>query len=196
METDFQDIQKLWQGKRIANFDFDSMLNNLRSNERKQKREQILVVALTLITTTLLFLIMPWQENMMVLTGICLIVLAMGWVVWLTFRSNITSTDKSIGLSHRQYLEKQLERLQRRYRIAEKYMYFYGLALIGAVNVVYFVLLNNLANEYRLAIHLGVSLVVLLVVHISIRLRLQAYQKNLKPLIEELQTILGYTPPK
>ncbi|RIW13343.1 hypothetical protein D0X99_16330 [Algoriphagus lacus] len=190
MENNFNDMQKIWQSKKASSFDLDALMHGLRLTEKKQRKERIAIAIIGPITFVFLIFVLPLQESNLVLITPFLIGLAMAWVAWLSFKSKLLSSEDSLSLSNRQYVETQLRKLQHRYRIAEKYMYFYGLLLIIAVNLAYFVFLAPLPENIRWAIHLGVSLMIILLIHFIIKSRLKNYDKTLKPLMQHLQQLL------
>lgn len=191
MECNFNDIQQLWQNQKVSDFDFTNLIEGLKKTEKKQKRERISIAIITPTTLVFLFIFMPWQESKAILFSLLVIAAAMIGVGILSFSSLISPSDNSDSFSNKEYLKTQLEKLKFRYKIAGKYMYFYAALLAIALNVAYFVLLAPLADWIRISVHLGLTLMIFLFMHYSIKKRLQKYDKTLKPMMEQLENLLA-----
>lgn len=190
METNFNDIQQLWQSQKASDFDLNNLIEGLKKTEQKQRREKISIAIITPATLVFLFIFMPWQESQAILLSLLVIAVAMIWVAWLSFSSVVKPSDDSDSFSNKEYLKIQLEKLRQRYKIAGKYMYFYALLLALALNVAYFVLLAPFSVGIRIAIHLGLTLLIFGFMHFSIRRRIKKYDKTLKPMMEQLEKLL------
>jgi hypothetical protein len=190
METNFNDIQQLWQSQKADNFDLQSLITGLKKTEAKQRKERIAIAILTPSTLIFLFTVMPWGESNAILLSLLVIAAAMIWVVWLSFSSALKPSDDSESFSNKEYIQTQLSKLKQRYKIAGTYMYFYAFLLAVAINVAYFVLLEPLSNTIRLSIHLGLTAMMFAVMHLGIRRRIKKYDQTLKPIMEQLETLL------
>lgn len=191
METNFNDIQQLWQSQKAGSFDLQGLIEGLKKTEEKQKRERFLIAIITPATLSFLFWVMPWGESKAILLSLLVIAAAMLWVAWLSFSSKVSPSDDSESFSNREYIKTQLEKLRQRYRIAGKYMYFYAFLLAVAINVAYFVLLAPLSDWIRVSIHIGLTLIMFVVMHISIRMRIKKYDQTLQPIIKQLEKLLS-----
>ncbi|HSF56142.1 MAG TPA: hypothetical protein VLA71_20470 [Algoriphagus sp.] len=190
METNFNDIQQLWQSQKAGSFDLMGLIEGLKKTEEKQKRERVFIAIITPATLSFLFWVMPWGESKAILLSLLVIAAAMLWVGWLSFSSKVSPSDDSESFSNREYIKTQLEKLRQRYRIAGKYMYFYAFFLAVAINVAYFVLLAPLSDTIRISAHVGLTVMIFIMMHISIRMRLKKYDKTLKPMMEQLEKLL------
>lgn len=190
METNFNDIQQLWQSQKASNFDLTGLIEGLKKTEQKQRREKISIAIITPATLVFLFIFMPWQESKAILLSLLVIAAAMIWVGWMSFSSVVKPSDNSDSFSNKEYLSTQLEKLRQRYKIAGKYMYFYAFLLAGAINVAYFVLLAPLSNVIRIGAHVGLTLMIFVFMHFSIKRRIKKYDKTLKPMMELLEALL------
>lgn len=190
MQTNFNDIQQLWQSQKTDDFDLRGLIDGLKKTEIKQRREKISIAIITPATLIFLFIFMPWQESKAILLSLLVIAVAMIWVAWLSFSSVVKPSDDSDSFSNREYLKIQLEKLRQRYTIAGKHMYFYAVLLTVALNIAYFVLLAPLSGGIRIAIHVGLTLMILGFMHFSIRRRIRKYDKTLKPMMEQLEKLL------
>lgn len=191
METNFNDIQQLWQSQKIENFDLNSLIEGLKKTEQKQKRERISIAIITPATLIFLFIVMPWGESKAILMSLLLIAAAMLWVGWMSFSSVLKPSDDSDSYSNKEYLKTQLEKLKYRYKIAGKYMYFYAGLLAVALNVAYFVLLAPFPANIRIASHAGLTVMIFVMMHISIKYRIKKYDKTLKPMMEQLEKLIS-----
>lgn len=190
METNFNDIQQLWQSQKASDFDLSGLIEGLKKTEQKQKREKISIAILTPATLIFLFIFMPWQESNAILVSLLVIAAAMIWVGWMSFSSVVKPSDDSDSFSNKEYISTQLGKLRQRYTIAGKYMYFYAVLLAIAINIAYFVLLAPLSNGIRIAIHGGLTLMIFIFMHFSIKRRIKKYDKILKPMMEQLEKLL------
>ena len=190
METNFNDIQQLWQSKKASSFDLETLINGLKVTEEKQRRERISIAIITPVTLSFLFWVMPWKESYGILLSLIMITFAMVWVAWLSFNSKLKSSDNSASFSNQEFLKTQIAKLKQRYLIAGKYMYFYAFLLAIALNVSYFILLAPLDMWIRITIHSALTLMIFGVMHISIRRRIKKYDQTLKPLIAQLEKLL------
>jgi hypothetical protein len=191
METNFNDIQQLWQSQKAASFDFQALIEGLKKTEEKQKRERTAITIITPVTLSFLFWVMPWGESKTILMSILVIAVAMVWVAWMSFCSKVNPSDDSANFSNKEYLQTQLKKLNQRYKIAGTYMYCYAFLLAAAINVAYFVLLAPLSNTWRISIHVGLTVILFVVMHISIRMRIKKYDQTLKPIMNQLEKLLA-----
>ncbi len=190
METNFNDIQQLWQSQKADNFDLNSLVEGLKKTEKKQKRETIAVAIITPLTLIALFWVMPWRESQPILLSLVMIAIAMIGVAWLSFSSLVKPSDHSESFTNREYLKIQLKKLNLRYKIAGKYMYIYAFLLALALNISYFVLLEPFSDTIRITTHSILTIVILGVMHFTIKMRIKKYDKTLKPMIEQLEKLL------
>lgn len=190
METNFNDIQQLWQSQKASNFDIQGLISGLKKTEEKQRKERIAIAIITPSTLVFLFAVMPWGESKAILFSLLVIAAAMLWVGWLSFSSALKPSDDSASFSNKAYIETQLTKLKQRYKIAGTYMYFYAFLLAAAINVAYFVLLEPLSATIRISTHLGLTVMIFVVMHISIRRRIKKYDQSLKPIMEQLEKML------
>jgi|GEM_PF-701448 len=190
METNFNDIQQLWQSQKASNFDLQGLISGLKKTEEKQRKERIAIAIITPSTLVFLFTVMPWGESKAIFLSLLVIAVAMLWVGWLSFSSALKPSDDSDSFSNKEYVQTQLAKLKQRYKIAGSYMYFYAFLLAVAINVAYFVLLEPLSATIRISAHLGISVMMFVVMLISIRRRIKKYDQTLKPIMEQLEKIL------
>ena len=191
METNFNDIQQLWQSQKADKFDLSSLIDGLKKTEKRQKRERIIIAIITPLTLGFLFWVMPWRESQPILLSLLVIAVAMIGVAGLSFSSLVKPSDNSDSFTNKEYLITQLEKLKFRYKIAGKYMYFYAFLLAVALNVAYFVLLEPFSDTIRFSTHAGLTIMIIVAMHISIRMRIKKYDKTLKPMMEQLEKLLS-----
>lgn len=191
METNFNDIQQLWQSQKADKFDLSSLIDGLKKTEKRQKRERIIIAIITPLTLGFLFWVMPWRESQPILLSLLVIAVAMIGVAGLSFSSLVKPSDNSDSFTNKEYLITQLEKLKFRYKIAGKYMYFYAFLLAVALNVAYFVLLEPFSDTIRFSTHAGLTIMIIVAMHISIRIRIKKYDKTLKPMMEQLEKLLS-----
>ncbi|MHA7128362.1 hypothetical protein [Algoriphagus namhaensis] len=190
METNFTDIQQLWQSQKAAHFDVQKLIGQLQRLEKKQKREWIIALALLPMTLIVLALVLPWRESSLATTSLVMIGLGMVWMVWLSAKSRVVTTRDSEDFSNQEFIQKQLGKLRLRYTILQKHILIYGGLIALAVNISYLVVLEPLSPGYRLLSHLNATLFIALVMYGSIRFKKRKYDKELKPMIEHLEKLL------
>lgn len=191
METNFNEIQQLWQSQKAGSFDLRGLIDGLKKTEEKQRKERIAITIITPATLLFLFLVMPWGESIAILLSLLVIAAAMLWVAWLSFSSKVSPSDDSESFSNQEYIQTQLSQLRQRYKIAGTYMYFYAFLLAVALNVVYFVLLEPLSDTIRISVHAGLTVIIFVAMHFSIKRRIKKYDKTLKPMMEQLEKLLS-----
>jgi membrane protein YdbS with pleckstrin-like domain len=190
MENNFEDIQKLWQAQKPIDFDINSLMEGLRKTEVKQRREMIFMMLITPLTIGFLFWSMPWRESIGIAISLYIIAFAMIWVLGLTLRSKVRKNDSSERFSNSDYLKAQIKKLNFRYEIARKHMYAYTFLLILALNISYYILLEPLNAITRVGIHLALTLAILGFMHWQIKRKVKKYDKELKPMIEQMKGML------
>ncbi len=191
MDSNFNDIQQLWQSQKARSFDINALIQSLKQTEKSQARERICIVVATPATVGFLFWVMPWRESPTILLSLVLIALILVWASWLSYVSRVKPVDSTENFSNKAYLTAQIKRLTYRHRIAQRHMYIYGIVLTLALNISYFVLLEPLQTWARVLIHLGLTLAVMGFMHWSLRRRLKKYDGTLKPTIEALEGLLA-----
>lgn len=191
METNFNEIQQLWQSQKAGSFDLRGLIDGLKKTEEKQRKERIAITIITPATLLFLFLVMPWGESIAILLSLLVIAAAMLWVAWLSFSSKVSPSDDSESFSNQEYIQTQLSQLRQRYKIAGTYMYFYAFLLAVALNVAYFVLLEPLSDTIRISVHAGLTVIIFVAMHFSIKRRIKKYDKTLKPMMEQLEKLLS-----
>lgn len=191
MENNFDDIQKLWQGQKPAEFDLNSLLTGLKKTETKQRREQLFMFIITPLTIGFLFWVMPWRESRGIEISLYIIAFAMIWVLGLAMWSKITKNDSSERFNNEEYLKSQIKKLKARYTIAQKHMYIYTFLLLLGLNISYFILLEPLSTLVRVFIHLILTLSIAGFMHWQIRRKIKKYDLELKPLITQMEEILA-----
>ncbi|MFC5623231.1 hypothetical protein [Algoriphagus winogradskyi] len=190
MENNFEDIQKLWQAQKPIDFDINSLMEGLRKTEVKQRREMIFMMLITPLTIGFLFWSMPWRESIGIAISLYIIAFAMIWVLGLTLRSKVRKNDSSERFSNSDYLKAHIKKLNFRYEIARKHMYAYTFLLILALNISYYILLEPLNVISRVGIHLTLTLAILGFMHWQIKRKVKKYDKELKPMIEQMKGML------
>jgi|AntRauMFilla1563_2_1112583.scaffolds.fasta_scaffold02864_2 Flp pilus assembly protein TadB len=190
METNFDNIQKLWQNQKAKEFDLPSLISQMKRVEKKQKKEWIIVISLTPITVIFLSFVLPWRESLLGTLSIILVALGMAWVIWLSAKSRLKSIDDSERYSNQEFIQSQLKKLKLRYTILRKHMISYGLVIALAINIGYLVTLAPLSLPIRIAAHVGATLFIFTVMWITIRRKRKKYDQELKPIIEDLERLI------
>lgn len=183
-------MQKLWQAQKPVEFDLDTLISGLKKTEAKQKTEVISMFIVTPLTIGFLFWSMPWRESRAIEISLYIIAFAMIWVLGMALRSKVSKNDSSERFSNEEYLKKQIKKLNFRYQIAKKYMYGYTFLLLLALNISYYILLEPLNAISRIGIHLALTVIVAGFMHWQMRKKVKKYDKELKPMIEQMRGML------
>lgn len=191
METNFNDIQQLWQSKKASDIDLTALIKHLRQTESSQKRERICIALATPATVGFLFWVMPWRESTGILISLILIALIMGWATWMAYQSKLKPVDSTESFDNQAYLSTQIQQLKYRYRIAQRHMYKYGILLCVALNISYFILLAPVDTWIRVLIHVTLTAAVMGFMHWSLKKRLKKYDLSIKPTIQTLESLLA-----
>jgi hypothetical protein len=191
METNFNDIQQLWQSQKAKNIDLSGLIQQLKATEKKQKLEWIIGVVCLPITVIFLVMVLPLKDSLLGTLTLILLSLAMGWVLWLNSKSLLRTVDDSDAYSQKDYLQSQLNKLNLRGKIIQKHMISYGLILILAINLGYLEVLSPLATELRILAHLGATLLVIGVMWVTLRKKRKAFEAESRPAIRQLEKLLA-----
>jgi hypothetical protein len=73
-------------------------------------------------------------------------------------------------------------------------MYGYTILLLLALNISYFILLEPLSAVARLSIHLILTLSITAFMYWQMRRKVKKYDQELKPMIEQMEAMLGSKP--
>lgn len=190
METNFNDIQQLWQSQKAKNIDLSGLIQQLKATEQKQKLEWIIGMVCLPITVIFLVMVLPLKDSLLATLTLILLSLAMGWVLWLNSKSLLRTVDDSDAYSQKDYLQSQLTKLNLRGKIIQKHMISYGLILILAINLGYLEVLAPLATQLRILAHLGATLLVIGVMWVTLRKKRKAFEAESRPAIRQLEKLL------
>lgn len=190
METNFSNLQQLWQSQKAEEINIKSLISELQLLEKKQKRELIIGGLLIPITLIALAFILPWRENSLALFSLLLILGGMSWMLWLSAKSRVLTTTPTADFSNQVYVKAQLQQLQLRYTILKKHILIYGGLIALSINLGYLVVLDSLPITQRILIHLAGMVFLALVMWGSIWFQKRKYDKTLSPIIEKLERLL------
>ncbi|MBA4299894.1 hypothetical protein SAMN03080617_04091 [Algoriphagus alkaliphilus] len=190
METNFNDIQQLWQSQKADNFDLAELIQQMKATEKKQKLEWILGLACTPLTIAFLVYVLPLKDSVLGILTLVIISIAMAWVIWLNSKSLLKKVEDSESYSQRNYVEDQLRKLNLRGKIIQKHMITYGVLLAVAINLGYLEVLAPLALQYRLVAHLGATLFVAGIMWFTLRKKKSKFETESQPMIRQLEKLL------
>ena len=190
METNFSDIQQLWQSQKAKELDLNLLMQQMNKVEKKQKLEWMLVLILTPTTIVFLAFVLPLKDSILGSLSLILIGLGMGWVIYLSSKSKLSAQNDPEVFSNQEFIKSQIKKLSLRNRIIRKHMISYGLILILAINLGYLAVLEPLSPGFRISAHLGASLMIVVIMLITIRRKSKKYDQELKPIIESLKQML------
>lgn len=190
METNFNDIQQLWQSQKASNFDLGGLIHQMKATEKKQKMEWIIGLACTPITILILVLVLPLEDSILGILTLVLISLGMAWVIWLNSKSLLKKVEDSESYSQRNYVEDQLRKLNLRGKIIQKHMIAYGVLLALAINLGYLEVLSPLELKFRLIAHIGATLFVAGIMWFTLKKKRKTFEKESRPMITQLEKLL------
>lgn len=190
METNFNDIQQLWQSQKASNFDLGGLIHQMKATEKKQKMEWIIGLACTPITILILVLVLPLEDSILGILTLVLISFGMAWVIWLNSKSLLKKVEDSESYSQRNYVEDQLRKLNLRGKIIQKHMIAYGVLLALAINLGYLEVLSPLELKFRLIAHIGATLFVAGIMWLTLKKKRKTFEKESRPMITQLEKLL------
>ncbi|GAA0880139.1 hypothetical protein GCM10009119_31090 [Algoriphagus jejuensis] len=191
METNFNDIQQLWQSQKASDFDLSGLIKQMKANEKKQKLGWMLGLICTPITILFLAYVLPLKDSLLGISTLVLIAFGMAWVIWLNSKSLLNSVENSESYSQRKFVEDQLRKLNLRSKIIQKHMITYGIILAVAINLGYLEVLSPLSLELRLAAHLGATLFVFGIMWFTLRKKRKTFELESRPIIRQLEKLLA-----
>lgn len=190
METNFNDIQQLWQSQKAENFDLAGLIHQMKAAETKQKREWMIGLICTPITIVVLVYALPLKDSLLGILTLILIAFGMAWVIWLNSKSLLTTVEDSESYSQRKFVEDQLQKLNLRGKIIQKHMITYGVLIAVAINLGYLAVLAPLSWEIRLAAHLGATLLIAGIMWFTLRKKRRSFEAESRPMIRQLEKLL------
>jgi hypothetical protein len=191
METNFNDIQQLWQSQKAENFDLTGLIQQLKATEKKQKREWILGLVCLPPTMAVLVYALPLKDSLLGVLTLLIIASIMAWALWLNSKALLKPVENSEAYSQKAYVEEQLTKLRLRGRIIQKHMITYGVLLALAINLGYLAVLEPLSWEFRLAAHLGATLFVFGIMWFTLKKKRKTFEKESGPVIRQLEKIVS-----
>lgn len=190
METNFNDIQQLWQSKKASDFDLPALIQQLKATEKKQKLEWTIALACTPITMIILVYALPLKDSLLGVLTLLVIAFGMAWVIWLNSKALLRTVEDSESYSQRSFVEDQLRKLQLRGKIIQKHMITYGLLIAFAINMGYLEVLSPLSVEFRILAHLGATGMIAGVMWYTLRKKKKTFENESRPMILQLEKLL------
>jgi hypothetical protein len=190
METNFNEIQQLWQSQKANDFDLSGLIQKMKATEKKQKMEWMIGLVCTPLTIAFLVFVLPLKDSLLGILTLAIISLAMAWVIWLNSKSLLRTVDDSESYNQRKFVEDQLQKLNLRGKIIKKHMITYGILLAIAINLAYLEILSPLSLEYRIAAHLGATLFVAGIMWVTLRKKKSKFEAESQPIIRQLEKLL------
>jgi len=191
METNFNDIQQLWQSKKANDFDLPALIQQMKATEKKQKLEWTIALACTPITMIILVYALPLKDSLLGVLTLLVIAFGMAWVIWLNSKALLRTVEDSESYSQRSFVEDQLHKLQLRGKIIQKHMITYGLLIAFAINMGYLEVLSPLSVEFRILAHLGATGMIAGVMWYTLRKKKKTFENESKPMILQLEKLLA-----
>jgi 1,4-dihydroxy-2-naphthoate octaprenyltransferase len=191
METNFNDIQQLWQSKKASDFDLPALIQQMKATEKKQKLEWMIALACTPITMIILVYVLPLKDSFLGVLTLLVIAFGMAWVIWLNSKALLRTVEDSESYSQRSFVEDQLHKLQLRGKIIQKHMITYGLLIAFAINMGYLEVLSPLSVKFRILAHLGATGMIAGVMWYTLRKKKRTFEIESKPMILQLEKLLA-----
>lgn len=191
METNFNDIQQLWQSQKAENFDLAGLIHQMKAAESKQKREWIIGLICTPITIAILVYALPLKDSILGVLTLLLIASLMAWVLWLNSKALLKPTENAEVYSQKDFVEEQLTKLRLRGQIIQKHMVTYGILLAVAINLGYLAVLYPLSWELRLTAHLGATLFIAVIMWFTLKKKRKSFESQSQPMIQQLEKLLS-----
>ncbi len=195
METNFNDIQQLWQSQKAQNFDLAALIQQMKAAESKQKREWMIGLVCTPITIAIVVYALPLKDSLLGVLTLLIIASIMAWVLWLNSKALLKSAENSEAYSQKDYVEEQLTKLRLRGRIIQKHMITYGILLAVAINLGYLAVLAPVSWEFRIAAHLGATLFIAGMMWFTLKKKRKSFESQSRPMIQQLEKLLAEMKP-
>jgi hypothetical protein len=190
METNFNDIQQLWQSQKASDFDLTGLIQQMKATEKKQKLEWMIGLACTPITIMILVYALPLKDSLLGIFTLLIISFGMAWVIWLNSKSLLRQVENSELYNQRDYLEEQLRKLNLRGKIIQKHMITYGFLIAFAINIGYLAVLAPLSWEMRVMAHLGATLMIFGIMWFTLKKKRKKFEAESRPIIIQLEKLL------
>lgn len=190
METNFNDIQQLWQSQKASEFDLTGLIQKMKATEKKQKMEWMIGLICTPITIMILIYVLPLKDSILGIITLFIISLGMAWVIWLNSKSLLRKVENSELYNQRDYLEEQLKKLNFRGKIIQKHMITYGVLLAVAINLGYLAVLEPLSWQARIGAHLGATLFIAAIMWFTLKRKSEKFESESRPMIRQLEKLL------
>ncbi|MCI4670222.1 MAG: hypothetical protein MRZ79_18950 [Bacteroidia bacterium] len=190
MNDDLRDLQELWQGQESHTKDVSEMIQSLNAFEAKLKKEkrrlQVLFPGTMLFLLALTFL---FPMSIYYLIGIGLIGIAMMMILLLVYRNSYPNVSPDQDLSNKEFLQDTIDKLKGRKLITSRYMYIYTFLLVLGINLAYVEVLQEAGMIFRIFSHGFVTVILPIANIIAIRKREGKNNKELDPLIDQLERL-------
>lgn len=186
MSDQLEEYQQLWQSQPIDTTEISEVLKKLNKIESKNRLEMRIVNVSFPLTIGLLYFLMPLKDQFLYQLGFGIIVLAM-LIMFILFHRNRFGKSVELLGDNKSFLSNQMDKLKSRIRITAVYMRMYTIALIIAINVAYLAAFDGMHIGYRISIHIGISIALLVFQEFMIRRKLRKYQTEYVPLIDHLE---------
>ena len=167
------------------------LLGSLKNLERRMRRRDRLKTAAVglIILSMLLFLLGQGEISLLGGIGLGTVAAATLWFLSLYWRLQFRLPAKDLDLPAREFIPRALDRLQAARRLFQRHFPVYVLLLLVGLNLFYLGDLTDLPPGTRWLLHLTMTGALLAAAAWGMRLRARRFQRENRPLIEELEAV-------
>jgi len=193
-----KEIQDLWQGHKTqinqeaeAGRISDSVLAKIRNTEKNIFRKNIFKT----ITVFVLFIWIIWTLKqiplitMITWIGIGLVLLSVVTMIIVYWKIQFKSSNLKYSLPQNEFIDDTIHQMREQKKKFIKLFIPFVLMMIIGMNIFYWDLLKETELTTRLIFHAGISLFLLVIGFLGIKFRERKFNKEFKPLIDELESI-------
>ena len=189
MSDELDKWKGLYQQKKANEIDIHSLIEGFNKIEKKQRRERIFLTIVFPITIYLLIQVMPSISNPYYLSAVVLMSFAMLFLLAMTYKNRVSKIDMTQKFNNKDFIENQISALKHRILITSKYMWIYAIILVAGINVGYIEALHYFSWPVRILGHVGVSGMMLVGFYFGVKNKLKKYDKEVVPLIQQLESL-------
>lgn len=183
---EFERLQALWQSQEAASGpSVADLMRGVRRHSRKHLGiyavKTVLVLALTVV------MVAAVRESALAMAGVILVVAGAAVTIGIDWMAHVTLARLEFTAPASGFARAAIQKLRRLERPRGVQYAALLLGPVAGLNLMELALLHDLAWEWRVSAHLGLSLAVLAGAWGGLRVRSRRFERETRPLIERLE---------